>query len=93
MEKFTLEDLPYLPNARVVSKLEMRASDNRRHYYSLKKLTLDGAPIHGIMENKDHMPTLRISRDGRGIYIILYPQMARFIVRYMLTGAVKDYPN
>ena len=93
MEKFTLEDLPYLPNARVVSKLEMRASDNRRHYYSLKKLTLDGAPIHGIMENKDHMPTLRISRDGRGIYIILYPQMARFIVRYMLTGAVKDYPK
>ncbi len=88
-----LEDLPHLPNAVLVSRNELRASDNRRHYYALKKLTLDGASIHGVMENIDHMPALRISRNGRGIYIILYPQMARFIVKYMLTGAVKDYPK
>lgn len=94
MKKFTLEDLPYLPNATLVTdRNELRASDNTRHYYSLKKLTLDGAPIHGKMENRNHMPTLTISRNGRGIYIILYPQMARFIVKYMLTGAVKDYPK
>ena len=62
-----LEDLPHLPNAVLVSRNELRASDNRRHYYALKKLTLDGASIHGVIENIDHMPALRISRDGRGI--------------------------
>ena len=91
--KMELKDLPYLPNAVQVSKNQLRASDNIRHYWALKQLTYDGVPIHGVLEYKERMPALKINRDGKGIYVILSSKMEQFILEYLLTGNATGYPK
>ena len=91
--KIELKDLPHLPNAVPVNKGILKASDNWRHYWTLRQLTLDGAPIHGVIDSRDNVPVLRISRDGKGITAILFPEMERFILEYLLTGIARNYPK
>ena len=87
------KDYPNLPNAAPVDRRKWRTSDNWKHYWTLRQLTYDGAPIHGILDNRDNLPALKINRDGKGIYVILYTEMERSILEYLLTGMVVKYPR
>ena len=91
--KIEFKDLPHLPNAVLINRNELRASDNTRHHWALRQLTYDGAPIHGKLDYRDKMPVMEISRDGKGIYVILFPEMERFILEYLQTGISGKYPK
>ena len=89
-----LEDLPYLPNATVVTdRTELRLSDNEKHYSFLKQMTLDGAPINCTMENRDTIPAIRIKVDNSRHFIPMFPEIEHFILRYLYTGINTDFPK
>ena len=89
-----LEDLPYLPNAKVVTdRNELRLSDNEKHYSFLKQMTLDGAPINCTMENRDTIPAIRIKVDNSRHFIPMFPEIEHFILRYLYTGINTDFPK
>ena len=89
-----LEDLPYLPNATVVTdRNELRLSDNEKHYSFLKQMTLDGAPINCTMENRDTIPAIRIKVDNSSHFIPMFPEIEYFMLRYLYTGINTDFPK
>ena len=93
-KEMKLEDLPYLPNATVVTdRNELRLSDNDKHYSFLKQMTLDGAPINCTMENRDTIPAIRIKVDNSGHFIPLFPELEYFILRYLYTGINTSFPE
>lgn len=89
-----LEDLPYLPDAEVVTdRNELRLSENERHYSFLKQLTLDGAPLNCTIVNKNNIPAIRTKVNNYGHFIPLFPEIEHFILRYLYTGINTDYPE
>ena len=93
MKKFTLEDLPYRPNTRVVPNPEWRLSDNETHYRFLKQMTMDGAPLNLTIESRDSIPAVRTKVKNCGHIIPMFPAVEYFILRYLLTGINTDFPE
>ena len=87
--------LPFVPNSRTVPLFHLRASDNERHGRFFQQLVRDGAEFKGILENRDHIPSLGIKVEGvlSSHAIWLFPQMAQFVLCYLLTGDNSGYPK
>ena len=75
------------------NSLELRLSDNERHYSFLKQLTFDGAPLNCAMENNDNIPAIRTVVNNYRHFIPLFPEIEHFILHYLYTGINTDFPE